>query len=197
MDNKKNEQLIPWGDKIMMPFRVPRIVALGKKPLTKKLTAGAFLQASNFRKQLQELARQHADNLKQRLPGLELPLEGCPVRLDSLWLFSADDEGRERMMAYHESDLKRALYGGLVDILIADDRLIVEGYFAKGEGLPGAEGEIVVALLSRAGFRSVKEMEPLFGLPIFPPWRPEDQGGIIRPDSQAGKRIITELHGRH
>lgn len=127
-----------------------------------------------------------------RFRAIEFPIAGkdCPLRVDLLFGFKADDDGSHRRMKLSDIDnLRKTTQDALEGELYDNDRYIVEGFTAIGEAPAIAKGDVIWCLVSRAGYRTGKQMELIHfndGFGVLPPWRPIDGPGaamIGRPPS--------------
>lgn len=187
------DRILPWGLQLLLIYGVPQIVPTANKltvirnPRSKKPRIFRDKKAQIFRDHIKAATWQLLGELKKKNPAIEdikFPITGseCQLRCDVLFGFAQFGRGPDRMVRSDLDNLKKGVFDGLEGALIDDDRWIVEGYAAKGKAPPGAKGDTILIVVSRAAFRDARALELLAQLPIFPPWRAEDQSKIIRPD---------------
>lgn len=192
---------IEYGKEIMMAVSGLKILPVGNllmirqrgkkgRYIARKDEAEVFVKGmrSSFRECITGLRNQGNAIVKD----VKFPLDGkaCQIRVNVYLAYGPDD-----LKALHTSDVDNVLKGiydalksgpvypigewGLID----DDRYIVGGYAEKGEAPGDGQGSRIIVRISRARIRSADEMGRLIvaGIPIFPPFRAEDQSSIIMP----------------
>ena len=190
---------------------VPRIIPTGNKReiMRNRSTGRPFimpnLEAQNFRAHVRAGCQQLVGELRKNpeFTRIHFPIDTgeCPLRIDCFFCFQPESGRARCMRSSDEDNLKKGLYDGMKGVVFDDDRGIVEGYFAKGvaptmlQGKPFRD-EVIFCILSRAGYRTAEWFATLFEIPVLPPWRPEDQSPILRPDAPGMGKIITDLTAR-
>jgi len=143
--------------------------------------------------------------LRKKLPLQKGPLD-ITLRVDVFFHWSKADRTHGEMKSSDNDNLLKGVYDALkVGIvapgvewgLVKDDRLIVEGFHARGEAPEDGEGSRIAILFSRAGLRDPQGMAAAMQSlgPIWP-WTFQEQTPtkIITPAS--GGRILLPGGGR-
>lgn len=184
------QPIIPWGLKLPMVYKVPKIVAGTNRlsilrnsrtgrPFVKRDEHSDAFEAHMKAGTLQIL---RAARQTSQFADVTFPLVGvdCHIRVDVLFAFSVLGRGPSRMKLCDLDNLKKLVFDALIGTLIDDDRYITEGFAAKGAGVANELEDRVCLIVSRAGYRDAAGLDWLAqNLPILPPWRPENQGKIL------------------
>lgn len=188
---------IPYGREISILIEDIQILAAGNmeeirqrgrkgRYIARKAEAERFIKAirSSLRQGITGLVNQGNEVVKD----VKFPLDGkvCGLRVDVYLGYGP--EARGSMKKQDVDNVLKGVYDALKEGpvypagnwgLINDDRYIVGGYCEKGE----APRSQILLRISRARIRTEEEMGGLvnMGVPIFPPFRAEDQSRIVRP----------------
>lgn len=198
MENRKPE--IPYGHEITFMAAGLKILAVGSLLTIKQRgKKGRYItrgdKAETFIKSIRTALREGVKGLINKgeivVRDTAFPLAGkeCQIRLNVFLAYGPED-----LKAMRTQDVDNVLKG-IYDAIkvgpvypagewgfIDDDRYIVGGYCEKGEAPDDGGGSRIIIKISRARIRTADEMAGLLtmGIPIFPPFRVEDQSNIIQ-----------------
>ena len=209
MEDRKPE--IPYGHEITLMVGGLKILAVGNMTeIRQRGKKGRYIartaESDRFIKAIRSTLREGIRSLQKKgeivVRDTTFPIDGkeCQIRLNVFLAYGPED-----LKAMRTQDVDNVLKGiydavktgpvypagewGFID----DDRYIVGGYVEKGEAPDDGMGSRIILKISRARIRNSDEMAGLLsmGIPIFPPFRIQDQSNILLGPS-AGPLILPK-----
>ena len=190
---------IPYGHEITLVVAGLKILAVGNMTeIRQRGKKGRFVartdEAVRFVKTLRSTFREGIRALQKRgelvVRDTRFPIAGkeCQIRVNTFLAYGPEDKGLRSqdydnvLKGTNDAIKMGPVYPGGEWGFIDDDRYIVGGYCEKGEAPDDGQGSRIILKISRARFRTPDEMAGLLGMgiPIFTPFRVQDQSNIIQ-----------------